>query len=62
LGKEKSPTDVENKSKWDSKNDEECGLIKISISPYLQFHLQGIDDLDEAWDKLESIFDKHNVI
>jgi hypothetical protein len=34
----------------------------MSISPYLQFHLQGIDDPYEAWDKVEKVFGKHNVI
>jgi hypothetical protein len=34
----------------------------MSISPYLRFHLQGIDDPDEAWAKLEVVFGKHNVI
>jgi hypothetical protein len=36
LGKEKSPTDAEKKSKWDNKNDEAHGLIRMSISPDLQ--------------------------
>jgi hypothetical protein len=43
-------------------NDKECGLIGISISPDLRFHLQEIDDLDEAWENLESVFGKHNII
>jgi hypothetical protein len=34
----------------------------MSISPDLQFHLQGIDYLDEYWDKLGIIFGKQNVI
>jgi hypothetical protein len=34
----------------------------MSISPYLRFHLQGIDDQDEAWKKIEAMFGKHNVI
>jgi hypothetical protein len=62
LGKEKAPIDATKKSKWDNRNDEVCELIKMSISSDLQFHLQGIDDLDEASDKLEAIFGKHNEI
>jgi hypothetical protein len=62
LGKKKSPTDAAKKSKWDNKNDEACGLIRMSISSDLWFHLQGIDDPDEAWKKLETIFGKHNEI
>jgi hypothetical protein len=34
----------------------------MSISSDLWFHLQGIDDPDEAWEKLETIFGKHNEI
>jgi hypothetical protein len=39
LGKEKEPTDVDKKFKWDNRSDEACGLIKMSISPDLRFHL-----------------------
>jgi hypothetical protein len=62
LGKEKEPTDDENKVKWDNKNDEARGLIKIFISPDLWFHLQEIDDPDEAWEKIEYVFGKKNII
>jgi hypothetical protein len=34
----------------------------MSIFFYLRFHIQGIDDPDEAWDKLNKVFGKHNVI
>ena len=34
----------------------------MSISPDLRFHIQEIDDPDEAWEKLESMFGKHNII
>jgi hypothetical protein len=43
-------------------NDETRGLIRMSIFPDLRFHLQKIDDPDEAWEKLESVFGKHNII
>jgi len=62
LEKEKNPTNSKKKSKWDSKNDEACGLIRMSICSDLQFHLQQIDDLDESWQKLKAIFGKHNKI
>jgi hypothetical protein len=62
LGKEQETTDDENKFKWDNKNDEVCGLIGMSISFFLRFHLQGIDVLDKAWEKLEVVFGKHNII
>jgi hypothetical protein len=62
LGKEQEPTDDKNKVKWDNKNDEAHGLIGMSISPYLRFHLQGIDGPDKAWENLESMFGKDNII
>jgi hypothetical protein len=53
IGKELEPTNDEKKIKWENRNDEGCGLIGMSISPNLMFHLQGIDDPVEAWEKLE---------
>jgi hypothetical protein len=55
----KSLTNIENKTKWDSKNVKACGIIGIYISPYLQFHLQGIDDLAKSQDNIESILCWH---
>jgi hypothetical protein len=62
LGKGKKPIDDEKKIKWTNRNDEARGLIGMSISHDLRFHLQEIDDPDEAWEKLESVFGKHNII
>ena len=62
LGNEKTPTDTDKKDKWDNRNDEARGLIRISISPDLRFHLKEIDDPDEAWENIESIFGKLNII
>jgi hypothetical protein len=56
LGKEQEPTDDQKKVKWANKSDEACGLIGMSISPDLRFHLQGIDALDEAWEKIQVVF------
>jgi hypothetical protein len=61
-GKELEPTDDENKAKWENKNYEARGLIGMSNSLDLRFHLQGIDGPDDAWAKLESVFGKHNII
>ena len=49
LRKEKEPTNADNKFKCVNSSDEACGLIEIFISPDLRFHLQEIDDLDDAW-------------
>jgi hypothetical protein len=48
LGNETTPTNNDNKSKWDNRNDEACGLIRMSISLDLRFHLQSIDKPKEA--------------
>ena len=61
-GKETEPTDDDKKIKWANICDEACGLIRMSISTDLRFHISGIDEPDKAWEKLESVFCKHNEI
>jgi hypothetical protein len=62
LGKEKEPTDDDKKVKWANRSDKACGLIRMSISPDLRFHLKEIDDPEEAWENIESVFGKLNII
>jgi hypothetical protein len=62
LSNGQKPTNDENKLKWSDKNDEACGFIKISISLYLRFHLEEIDDPDDAWENLETMFGEHSII
>jgi hypothetical protein len=62
LGKEKEPTDDDKKSKWDNRSDEAHGLIVMSIYPDLNYHLQEIDDPEEASEKIEFVFGKINNI
>jgi hypothetical protein len=62
LGKEKEPIDDDKKAKWANRSVEAHGLIRMSISPDLRYHLQEIDDPEEAWDKIESVFGKLNII
>jgi hypothetical protein len=62
LGKEKEPTDDDKKLKWANRSDEARGLTRMSISPDLRFHLKEIDDLEEAWETIESVFGKLNII
>jgi hypothetical protein len=40
LGKEKTPTNDDNKFKWANRSDEARGLIRMSISLDLRFHLK----------------------
>jgi hypothetical protein len=56
LGKINCPTNASKKAKWDNKNDEACGLIRMSISSDLWFHLQGVDKPYEAWKNMETMF------
>jgi hypothetical protein len=62
LGKENTPTDDDKKVKWDNRSDEARGLIKMSISPDLRFHLKEIDGPHEAWENIESVFGKLDII
>jgi hypothetical protein len=62
LGKEQEPTDDEKYAKWINRNDESRGLIKMSISHDLRFHLQKIESSDKSWEKFEVVFGKHNII
>ena len=40
----------------ENKNDQDRGLIGMSILPDLRFHLDGEDSPIKAWEKLNSIF------
>jgi hypothetical protein len=65
LGKETTPTDDDKKAKWDNRNDEAHGIIRMSISPDLRYHLQGIDDPKKLGTRLNlclvnSILFEHN--
>ena len=60
--KEIELTDDDKKIKWANRCDESRGFIGMSISIDLQFHISGIAEPDQAWEKLESLFGKHNKI
>jgi hypothetical protein len=62
LGKEEEPIDDEKYVKWINRNNEGHGLIKMSISLDLRFHLQGLDAPNKSWENLEVVFGKHNII
>ena len=50
------------KIKWENICHEAHGLIGMSISTDLRFHISGINEPDKALEKLESVFGKHNEI
>ena len=52
-GKETEPTDDDKKIKFANRCDEARGLIEMSISTDLRFHISGIDEPDLAWAKVE---------
>ena len=56
LGTEAAPDEAEKQAKWENKNDQARGLIGMSISPDLRFHLEGEDSPVKAWEKLNSVF------
>jgi hypothetical protein len=62
LGKEKEPIDDDKKAKWANRSDEARGLIRMSISLDLRYHLQEIGDPEEAWEKIEYVFGKLDII
>jgi hypothetical protein len=62
LGNETEPTNANKKFKWANRNDEARGIIRMYISHDLRFHLQQIDKPNEALEKIESVFGKHNII
>ena len=62
LGTSTTPDDDEKKDKWENKNDKVHGLIGMSISLDLIFHLEGENSLVKAWEKLNSVFGIKNEI
>ena len=62
LGTKTAPDEDEKKAKWENKNDQAHGLIVMSISPELRFHLDGEDSPVKAWAKLNNIFGIKNEI
>ena len=62
LGTEATLDEVEKQAKWENKNDQARGLIGMSISPELRFHLDGEDSPVKAWAKLNNTFGIKNEI
>ena len=48
------------KIKWNNRRDEAYGLLCLSISRDLLFHLDGLTSPNEVWEKLQSLFWKTN--
>ena len=52
------PNVVSKKIKWHNRRDEAYGLLCLSISRDLLFHLDGFTSPNEVWEKLEELFGK----
>ena len=48
------------KIKWHNKRDEAYGLLCLSISKDLLFHINGLTSPNEVWEKLTDIFGNTN--
>ena len=46
------PNTVAEKIKWNNRRDEACGLLCLSISRDLLFHLDGLTSPIEVWEKI----------
>ena len=57
---EEEPESDKDKAKYMNRLDEAIGLMHSSVSRDLRFHIQDLDTPKEVWDKLASLFDKHD--
>ena len=55
---ETDPNAAADKIKWYNRRDEAYGLLCLSISRDLLFHLDGLSSLDEVWENIETLFGK----
>jgi len=62
LAQGSKPQDEDKQANWENKKDQERGLIEMSISPDLRFHIVEIDTTDEAMKKLNKVFEIKNEI
>ena len=57
---EVEPGSAIEKSRFLNKKDEAFNFLCLSISQYLLFHLTDLKTPKEIWDKLESLYAKHD--
>ena len=61
-GHETKPKDEDKAAKWENRKDQAHGLIGMSISLDLRFHIAEIDTHNEAMKKLTKVFGIKNEI
>ena len=59
---EKEPTTDTEKIKWFNHCDEAYGLLCLSVSPNLLFHIESAKTPNEVWKTLETLFGKLDVM
>ena len=59
---EGEPNATAKKIKWHNRRDEAYGLLCLSISRDLLFHIDGLTSPNEVWNKVEDIFGKTNEL
>ena len=55
---EADPNVAAEKIKWHNRRDEAYGILCLSISRDLLFHIDGLKSPNEVWENLEDIFGK----
>src|SRR5713101_4863847 len=58
MATEAEPNAAAEKIKWHNRRDEAYGLLCLSISRDLLFHLDGLTSPDQVWEKLSELFRK----
>ena len=55
-GQETKPKDEDKVAKWENRQDQACGLMGMSISPDLRFHIAELDTPDAALKQITKVF------
>ena len=61
-GHETKPKDEDKVAKWENSQDKACGLIGMSISPDLRFHIAELDTPEEAMKQITKAFGIKNEL
>ena len=59
---EAEPNAAAEKIKWHNRRDEAYGILCLSISRDILFHLDGLASPNEVWEKFDHIFGKTNEV
>ena len=62
MGTETEPNSTVEKSKYFNRLDEAFGMLYLSTSRYILFHVDSLGTPNEFWLKLESLFGKTDVM